>query len=131
MRPGVALALLVVTVGCGASNEVTIYPMDCRIPVENDVCNGDATILPRQVFAVFPEKQVVVLQVRSFVGDIETLAKCSVRNVQNWECKEPNRNVYYKMIDGEFRRIRADGTTDGTFYVSQYRWWLKHIRGGP
>jgi hypothetical protein len=130
-RAGYVLIALAV-IGCTSkSGEITIYPLLCNESLQNNNCHGGWLLLNKTVYRI-SAKQQTVTSLSPMKSDLpKKLTKCVVRDVQNWQCSDPDGSSYDRMEAGNFSRQIGDSRGSAldkkyemrTRYVSWFRYW--------
>jgi len=135
-RIGYALIALTV-IGCSSkTGEVTIYPLLCSASVQNGNCHGQWLLLKRTVFRVSAAKQAVSYWMPGKENSPKRLAKCLVRDTEDWQCSDPDGTTQMRMASGEFSHYIGNYKGSNvdkkyerrTRYVSGVRYWMTWFR---
>jgi hypothetical protein len=99
------------------SSEVKTYPVACKGEIAKGHCKGKILVVGPEIYAVFPEKQMVIYQNLETGESPTEFSKCTVRNKRNWVCNHAVLGQL-EMIDGDLKY-----PWDVVRYLPKWRWW--------
>ena len=131
-RIGYILIVLAV-IGCSSkAGEITVYPLLCNGSLHNDDCRGQWLLLKRTVYRISAAKQKVSYWTPGATTTPKQLAKCTVKDTEDWRCSDPDGTAEKDMESGVFsihfhKYAGSDVDKDyeaRTRYVSWLRYWM-------
>lgn len=99
------------------SSEIKTYPVACNGEIKKDYCKGKILVVGPEIYAVFPEKQIVIFQNLEENNPPTELQNCTVRDKKNWTCSHPVLGQF-EMIDGDLKH-----PWNIVRYIPKWKWW--------
>ena len=133
MRRIVYTLIALAVIGCSSkAGEVTLYPLLCNGPLQNGNCHGNWMLMKRTVYRISADKQAVSYWMQGTTAPPKKLAKCMVKDTEDWQCSDPDGSSEKSMKAGEFsihfgnyKGSDVDKDYEArTRYVSWLRYWM-------